>query len=114
MRGPWDRLPEVGRPAAGQGVLHAGPGRRSQEPGGPHEQGAIYGQEEGSLRALYHLRRSYEADPRDSQTVYGLAFAYMELADIKQAQKHFQMVLEMEAPEEELQEDGCRGGRPRG
>ena len=41
--------------------------------------------------------------------MYGLAFAYMELADIKQAQKHFQMVLEMEAPEEELQEDGCRG-----
>ena len=32
--------------------------------------------------------------------MYGLAFAYMELADIKQAQKHFQMVLEMEAPED--------------
>jgi tetratricopeptide (TPR) repeat protein len=32
--------------------------------------------------------------------VYGLAFAYMELGDIEPAQKHFQAVLEMEAPEE--------------
>jgi len=32
--------------------------------------------------------------------VYGLAFAYMELGDMEQAQKHFQKVLEMKAPEE--------------
>jgi tetratricopeptide (TPR) repeat protein len=32
--------------------------------------------------------------------VYGLAFAYMELEDIEQAQKHFSRVLEMEAPED--------------
>jgi len=32
--------------------------------------------------------------------VYGLAFAYMELGDIELAQKHFQMVLDMQAPEE--------------
>jgi hypothetical protein len=32
--------------------------------------------------------------------VYGLAFAYMELGDMEPAQKHFQMVLEMEASEE--------------
>ena len=35
--------------------------------------GAILGQEGDSLRALYYLRRSFEADPRDPQTVYGLA-----------------------------------------
>ena len=32
--------------------------------------------------------------------MYGLAFAYMELGDMEPAQKHFQAVLEMEAPEE--------------
>jgi tetratricopeptide (TPR) repeat protein len=62
--------------------------------------GAILGQEGDSLRALYHLRRSFEADPKDPQTVNGLAFANMELGDIEQAQKRFQAVLEMEAPEE--------------
>jgi Tfp pilus assembly protein PilF len=41
-----------------------------------------------------------EIDPQDPQTVYGLAFAYMELGDMEPAQKHFQKVLEMEAPEE--------------
>ncbi len=44
------------------------------------------------MKALYYLRQSYEIDPLDPQTVYGLAFAYMELGDIEQAQKHFQMV----------------------
>ena len=43
--------------------------------------------------------------------MYGLAFAYMELGDIEQAQKHVQMVLDMSALEEELQEDGCKGAR---
>ena len=37
--------------------------------------GAILGQEGDSLRALYYLRRSFEIDPKDQQTVYGLAFA---------------------------------------
>ena len=62
--------------------------------------GAIFGKEGDGLEALYYLRRSYEIDPKDPQTVYGLAFAYMKLGDIELAQKHFQMVLEMEAPEE--------------
>ena len=62
--------------------------------------GAINGQEGDSLRALYYLCRSFEIDPLDPQIVYGLAFAYMELGDIEPAQKHFQAVLEMEAPEE--------------
>ena len=72
--------------------------------------GAILGKEGDSLRALYYLRRSYEIDPQDPQTVYGLAFAYMELGDIELAQKHFQKVLEMEAPEElrGLARDGLR------
>jgi len=62
--------------------------------------GAILGKEGDSLRALYYLRRSLEMDLHDPQTVYGLAFAYMELGDIEPAQKHFLTVLEMEAPEE--------------
>ena len=62
--------------------------------------GAILGKEGDSLRALYYLRQSLEIDPQDPQTVYGLAFAYMELEDIEQAQKHFQKVLEMEAPDD--------------
>jgi len=37
--------------------------------------GAILGKEKGSLRALYYLRLSFEIDPQDQQTVYGLAFA---------------------------------------
>ena len=41
--------------------------------------GAILSKEGDSLRALYYLRRSLEIDPQDPQTVYGLAFAYMEL-----------------------------------
>lgn len=52
------------------------------------------------MKALYYLRQSNECDPLDPQTAYGLAFAYMELGDIEQAQKHFQKVLEMEAPED--------------
>ena len=62
--------------------------------------GAILGKEGDSLRALYYLRRSFGIDSSEPQTVYGLAFAYMELGDIEPTQKHFQKVLEMEAPEE--------------
>jgi len=62
--------------------------------------GAILGREGDSLRALYYLRQSYQINSQDPQTVYGLAFAYMEMGDIEQAQKHFQMVLDMQAPEE--------------
>ena len=32
--------------------------------------------------------------------MYDLTFAYMELGDMEPAQKHFQMVLDMPAPEE--------------
>jgi len=72
--------------------------------------GAILGKEGDFLRALYYLRQSFEIDPLDPQTVYGLAFAYMELGDMEQAQKHFQAVLVMEAPEElhNLARDGLR------
>lgn len=62
--------------------------------------GAILGREGDSLRALYYLRQSYQANPQDPQTVYGLAFAYMEMGDIEPAQRHFQEVLDMPAPEE--------------
>jgi tetratricopeptide (TPR) repeat protein len=59
--------------------------------------GAILGKEGDSLRALYYLRRSFEIDPQDPQTVYALAFAYMELGDIEPAQKHFQKLASMHA-----------------
>lgn len=73
------------------------------------------------MKALYYLRRSFEIDPQDPQTVYGLVFACMELGDIEQAQKHFQKVLEMEAPENlrvlaknGLREIAVRGLKARG
>ena len=83
------------------------------DPGNPvalKNLGAILGKEGDSLRALYYLRQSLEIDPQDPQTVYGLAFAYMELGDIELAQKHFQKVLVLEAPEElrVLARDGLR------
>jgi len=57
-------------------------------PGALKNLGAILGKEGDCLRALYYLRRSLEIDPQDPQTVYGLAFAYMELGDMESAQKH--------------------------
>lgn len=72
----------------------------TRNPGALKNLGAIFGQEGDCLKELYYLRRSYECAPQDQQTVYGLAFAYMEQGDTEQAQKHFQKVLEMEAPEE--------------
>jgi tetratricopeptide (TPR) repeat protein len=103
------RLQAGGRPTADQGVHHAGPG--DGNPVALKNLGAILGKEGDSLRALYDLLRSFEIDPQDPQTVYGLAFAYMELGDMEPAQKHFQKVLEMEAPEElrVLARDGLRG-----
>jgi cytochrome c-type biogenesis protein CcmH/NrfG len=65
-----------------------------------HDLGDIFGKEGDSLTALYYLRRSYEIDPNDPQTVYGLAFAYMKAGRYRAGQKHFQMVLDMEAPED--------------
>ena len=62
--------------------------------------GAILGREGDSLRALSFLRQSYQINPKDPQTMYGLAFAYMEMGDIEPAQKNFQVVLDMPAPEE--------------
>ena len=78
--------------------------RGPQEPGRHPRQGGR--QPAGSLLSAPVI----EIDPQDPQTVYGLAFAYMELGDIEPAQKHFQKVLEMEAPEElrVLARDGLR------
>ncbi|MHB8118203.1 MAG: hypothetical protein ACYDHX_05700 [Methanothrix sp.] len=38
--------------------------------------GAILGKVGDCLKALYYLRQSFEIDPHDPQTVYGLAFAH--------------------------------------
>jgi len=45
-----------------------------------------------------YLHQSFEIEPLDPQTVYGLAFAYMEVGDIEPAQKRFQEVLEVQSP----------------
>jgi len=104
LRGPGRGLPEEGRAGSGQGVRHTCPGHRSQEPSGPQKPGRYTGT--GGRRV----------NPQDPQTVYGLAFAYMKLGDMELAQKHFQAVLEMEAPEElrGLARGGHRGGPGRG
>ena len=79
-------------------MRHANPGRRSQESRSPPKNlGAIFGQEGGSLRALYYLRRSNECDPQDPQTAYRPAFAQ---DSIEPAQKHFLAGQEMGAPED--------------
>ena len=67
------------------------------------------------MRALYYLRRSNECDPQDHPTVHGLAFAYMELGDMKLARKHFPAVLEIggtRGPALPGQEWAARDGRP--
>jgi hypothetical protein len=46
----------------------------TRNPGALKNLGAIFGKEGDSLKELYYLRRSYECDPLDQQTVYGLAF----------------------------------------
>ena len=56
--------------------------------------GAIFGKEGDSLKALYYLRRSFEIEPQDPQTVYGLASAYKELNDFDNAEMYFKKVLE--------------------
>ena len=73
------------------------------------------------LNAIKYLRRSFEINPPDPRTVYCLAFAYLELGDIEQAQKHFQKVLKMQAPEDlrglagnRLREIAVRGLKARG
>ncbi|MDD2835445.1 MAG: hypothetical protein PHY05_04790 [Methanothrix sp.] len=53
----------------------------ADDPGNPvalKNLGAILGKEGDCLRAFYYLRQSYQTDPQDPQTVYGLAFAYMK------------------------------------
>jgi Tfp pilus assembly protein PilF len=40
-----------------------------RNPGGSLEPGAMLGQEGDSLKALYYLRQSYQADPQGPQTV---------------------------------------------
>ena len=68
------------------------------------------------MRALYYLRRSNECDPQDHPTVHGLAFAYMELGDMKLAQKHFPAVLEIggtRGAAQSGQEWAARDCRPR-
>lgn len=51
--------------------------------------GAIFGGEGDSLKALYYLRKSFEIDPDDPQTVNGLALAYRELNDLDNAELYF-------------------------
>jgi hypothetical protein len=82
------------------------------DPGNPvalKNLGTILGQEGDSLRALYYLRRSNECDPLDLQDCVRPRLRRLT-GDIGPAQKHFQKVLEMEAPEElrALARDGLR------
>jgi tetratricopeptide (TPR) repeat protein len=114
---PWGCRPEEVRPAASQEVHHCPTlGTDPRNPVALKNLGDIYGQEGDSLRALYNLRRSFECDPHDPQTVYGLAFTYMEPGDVEQAQKRFGLMLDMPAPEElrALAKNGLRGELPSG
>jgi tetratricopeptide (TPR) repeat protein len=75
LRGPGARPPAQGRlPQARKHAMQALT-TNFRNPKALKNLGAIFGQEKGSLRALYYLRCSNEFDPKDLQTVYGLVFA---------------------------------------
>jgi tetratricopeptide (TPR) repeat protein len=61
--------------------------------------GGILGKENDYLNAFYNLQKSYNINPHDPQTVYGLAFSYMSLNDFENAEKYFRVLLDMQAPE---------------
>jgi tetratricopeptide (TPR) repeat protein len=61
--------------------------------------GGILGKEKDYLNALYQLQKSYDINPHDPQTVYGLAFAYKSLGDYENAEKYFRALLDMRAPD---------------
>ncbi len=62
--------------------------------------GAILGREGDSLRALYSLRQSYQANPQGPADGVRLGLRLHGDGDIEQAQEHFQELLDMPAPEE--------------
>jgi len=70
--------------------------------------GGIFGKEKDYLNSFYHLQKSYNINPDDPQTVYGLAFAYQSLNDFENADKYFNALLDMRAPEtlKELAREG--------
>ena len=70
--------------------------------------GGILGKENDYLNAFYYLQKSYNINPKDPQTVYGLAFTYKSLNDFENAEKYFKVLLDMRAPEvlKELAREG--------
>jgi tetratricopeptide (TPR) repeat protein len=70
--------------------------------------GGIFGKENDYLNAFYYLQKSYNINPHDPLTVYGLAFSYKSLNDFENAEKHFNALLDMRAPEtlKELAREG--------
>jgi len=70
--------------------------------------GGILGKENDYLNAFYYLQKSYNINPKDPQTVYGLALTYKSLNDLENAEKYFKVLLDMQAPEvlKELARDG--------
>ena len=70
--------------------------------------GEISGKERDYQSAFYYLKKSYEINHQDPQTVYGLAFAYKSLNDLENAKKYFKDLLDMPALEtlKELAREG--------
>jgi tetratricopeptide (TPR) repeat protein len=61
--------------------------------------GGILGKEKDFLNAFYQLQKSFNINPHDPQTVYGLAFSYRSLNDFENAEKYFKALLDMPAPD---------------
>ena len=73
--------------------------------------GGILGKEKDFLNAFYQLQKSYDINPHDPQTVYGLAFAYKSMNDFENAEKYFKALLDMRSPDtlKELAREGLGG-----
>jgi tetratricopeptide (TPR) repeat protein len=62
--------------------------------------GALFRKEGNSARSFYYLKRAFALNPYDLRTVLGVALAYMDQMDTEKAEKHFQDIIEMNAPED--------------
>lgn len=72
--------------------------------------GGLYGKDGDIQKSLDYLEKAYKVNSNDVNTVYGLAYDYLQLKDYQKADRYFRKVLEMDAPTEisELAKTGLR------
>lgn len=72
--------------------------------------GGLFGGIGDIYKSLYYLEKAYEIDPLDPNTVYGLGYAYQQIKDYEKADRYYNEVLGMDAPENirNLAKEGLR------